>query len=73
MPQLEGMLIKRPLIHVVFAGSLLLFFFPFSFLSLSYSSSSLLVWMELVARFSPSSPTLGLLCESHVCDIGVSI
>jgi hypothetical protein len=29
--------------------------------------------MELVVRFSPSSPTLGLLCESQVCDIGVSI
>ena len=31
-----------------------------------------LVWMELVVRLSPSSPTLGLLCKSQVCRVKAS-
>ena len=29
-------------------------------------------WLELAARRSTISPTLGLLCESQVCNVGVS-
>jgi len=49
-----------------------LFFFelarPDTFLKQGYSFG----WLELAARRSVISPTLGLLCESQVCNVGVS-
>ena len=64
--------------HFLFSSSFLAFFTFFHFfqLSLFYSkieltSSSSFLCMEILV-FSPSSPTLGILCKSQVCNIGVS-
>jgi hypothetical protein len=37
-----------------------------------FNQDGLLVWMEHVARFAPSSPTLQLLCKSQVCSVRLS-
>jgi hypothetical protein len=57
--------------HIYF---FLFFFFLFSFfrkaeLSSHFFSGWLLVCMEHVARFAPSSPTLELLCKNQVCGV----
>ena len=73
--------------YVKVAGSLPLLpsSFLFIFLSLYFSSSFKQArtdtflkqgysfgWLELAMSRSAISPTLGLLCESQVCNVGVS-
>ena len=53
--------------HLVCFFIIILFFYS----KIELTSSSSFLCMELLG-FSPSSPTLGLLCKSQVCSVGVS-
>ena len=66
--QLRQARVKEVGEHLVCFLSLFSLFF---YSKIKLTSSSSFLCMELLG-FSPSSPTLGLLCKSQVCNVGVS-